>query len=321
MTTAITAHAIANAMLECGVCQEVFTDPRILPCGHTFCLKCLQNVPTAKKSIDSDKKIPCPFCRKEFPIENQDLQGLPKNFSVEAMISSLPAMSECVLQGDGNEHGKVEHVCIDCWDVLCASCSAVHRRTKQTKNHTVKPLSDVTMEDIQAHKAIKNTYCMIHKQQEVTLYCTNCEQVCCTTCSATKCKTHNCLDLQDADNGFIGQIKSVLELLLKKHSRYERVVQNMTLAIETLATNSAKTLEDTDKFLNNIEDSLKEALEQVLVQIRRCRETAKQTVSNSSSQETDKLHTSRTHTDTTAHNIMHKVAMIEKYLAQSSTVF
>jgi len=27
---------------ECAICKEVFTDPRVLPCVHTFCLKCIQ---------------------------------------------------------------------------------------------------------------------------------------------------------------------------------------------------------------------------------------------------------------------------------------
>ncbi len=84
---------------------------------------------------------------------------------------------------------------------------------------------------------------------------------------------------------------------------------------------SDKILEDIDILLTNVESNLKVALEQVIEQIKRCRETAKQTVSNSSSQQTDKLHTNRSHADTTAHNIMHKVAMIKEHLAQSSTVF
>ena len=30
-------------LTECSICTEVFTDPRILPCHHTFCLNCLLN--------------------------------------------------------------------------------------------------------------------------------------------------------------------------------------------------------------------------------------------------------------------------------------
>jgi len=27
---------------ECSICTEVFTDPRVLPCLHTYCLKCIK---------------------------------------------------------------------------------------------------------------------------------------------------------------------------------------------------------------------------------------------------------------------------------------
>ena len=26
---------------ECPICVETFTDPKVLPCVHTFCIKCL----------------------------------------------------------------------------------------------------------------------------------------------------------------------------------------------------------------------------------------------------------------------------------------
>ncbi len=31
-----------NPLAQCGLCIEVYDDPRVLPCSHTFCLDCLQ---------------------------------------------------------------------------------------------------------------------------------------------------------------------------------------------------------------------------------------------------------------------------------------
>jgi len=52
-------------MTECSICTEVFTDPRVLPCIHTFCLKCLLNYGKDRQPGDH---MPCPLCRKEFTI-------------------------------------------------------------------------------------------------------------------------------------------------------------------------------------------------------------------------------------------------------------
>ncbi|XP_041373688.1 uncharacterized protein LOC121386751 [Gigantopelta aegis] len=52
--------------ISCSLCLEVFTDPRGLPCGHTYCLKCLQthiNVNTF-----NDNSFLCPNCRRETKI-------------------------------------------------------------------------------------------------------------------------------------------------------------------------------------------------------------------------------------------------------------
>jgi hypothetical protein len=132
MATVIAAHAMLNSRLECSVCYKVFTDPRNLPCGHTYCLKCLQDI--LKAAASQTTKLPCPTCRTEFPVGSQNLQDLPKNFTVADLISTLPADSQCANAGDGDPHGPAQHVCLNCWDVLCDTCSNVHTKTKLTKD-------------------------------------------------------------------------------------------------------------------------------------------------------------------------------------------
>ncbi|UHB41758.1 RNF8 [Macrobrachium rosenbergii nudivirus] len=42
--------------ISCTICMEIFTDPRTLGCGHTYCLECLQRIHPKR----------CPMCRSEF---------------------------------------------------------------------------------------------------------------------------------------------------------------------------------------------------------------------------------------------------------------
>jgi hypothetical protein len=97
-TAKATQAAILNAKFECSVCHDVFQDPRILPCGHTFCLQCLQNIVQAAVTHNGNaavNKIPCPQCRTQFSVGSQNLQDLPRNYIVADLISSLPASSQC----------------------------------------------------------------------------------------------------------------------------------------------------------------------------------------------------------------------------------
>ena len=46
--------------LTCSVCLEQLKDPKVLPCLHSFCHKCIVNI--AKKG--NANNINCPECRK-----------------------------------------------------------------------------------------------------------------------------------------------------------------------------------------------------------------------------------------------------------------
>lgn len=48
--------------LTCSVCQEIFQDPRQLPCGHSMCLSCLENL----RDHSRDTPFRCPNCREYF---------------------------------------------------------------------------------------------------------------------------------------------------------------------------------------------------------------------------------------------------------------
>jgi len=70
-------------MTECSICTEVFTDPRVLPCIHTFCLKCLEHY---GKDRPPRGRMPCPLCRKKFTIPLAGLSAMQKNFYMEKLL-------------------------------------------------------------------------------------------------------------------------------------------------------------------------------------------------------------------------------------------
>ncbi|KAF7707812.1 hypothetical protein HF521_016869 [Silurus meridionalis] len=62
--------------LECAVCfsqfNNVFNTPKVLQCGHTFCLECLARINIKSSQPDS---LQCPLCRAYTPVPTL---GLPK---------------------------------------------------------------------------------------------------------------------------------------------------------------------------------------------------------------------------------------------------
>ncbi|XP_075403097.1 tripartite motif-containing protein 59 isoform X2 [Tenrec ecaudatus] len=76
--------------LTCPICYSIFDDPRVLPCSHTFCRSCLENVLQASGNfyIWRPLRIPlkCPNCRSVIEIAPTGIESLPVNFALRAII-------------------------------------------------------------------------------------------------------------------------------------------------------------------------------------------------------------------------------------------
>ena len=66
-------------LAECAVCYDGFTDPRLLPCSHTFCLGCLAGI------IASNPE--CPLCRVRIPDGEAD--SFPANLLARQMVETI----------------------------------------------------------------------------------------------------------------------------------------------------------------------------------------------------------------------------------------
>uniref|UniRef100_A0A9J8AWD4 Uncharacterized protein n=1 Tax=Cyprinus carpio carpio TaxID=630221 RepID=A0A9J8AWD4_CYPCA len=68
--------------LSCAICLQLYRDPVALPCGHNYCLGCIQNAASAE-----DPKSPkrCPECREEYGSPEM----LPKNFKLSSIVDGF----------------------------------------------------------------------------------------------------------------------------------------------------------------------------------------------------------------------------------------
>ncbi len=76
--------------LTCSVCFGLFSDPRVLPCSHTFCRSCLESVLQASVSFSIWRplRLPlkCPSCRSVTELPSNGVDALPVNVCLRAIV-------------------------------------------------------------------------------------------------------------------------------------------------------------------------------------------------------------------------------------------
>ena len=65
---------IRQTHIECPICCDRFTDPKILDCLHCFCFNCLEEL--VEKQDPKTDNIICPVCRQETTVPDKGLSSL-----------------------------------------------------------------------------------------------------------------------------------------------------------------------------------------------------------------------------------------------------
>ena len=312
-------QSAVNSLLECGFCLEVYEDPRILSCGHTFCLKCLLKQ-YETSLLSKANEITCGICRTRWIIPEQGVASLPKNFVVQSCSTVFTSLNKCSIADDDMEHAIAEYFCIDCWEPFCVSCKNVHRKTKFTKGHILKSITEINKEDVDKYKKQVALMCSQHKNQELTLFCSNCKEIGCSTCIIKSHSTHNCTDLIDADKNFTEKINIWLDVLRKREKDLQFQVNDATKLITSLYFDHAFLFISTTSFIDDIKITLRSLLENFLFQLDLYKQNSLFTMTAKMDEKNCRIKNCLAINEELLKNLKIKILQNEKYLSPSSSV-
>ncbi|XP_035535599.1 tripartite motif-containing protein 59 [Morone saxatilis] len=116
--------------LTCSVCYSLFSDPRVLPCSHTFCKSCLDNLlqVSTNYSIWRPLRLPlkCPNCRSVVELPPAGVDALPTNVCLRAIIEKYQSDSE-PRAPSCQEHQRqpLNMYCIQDRQLICGLCLTI----------------------------------------------------------------------------------------------------------------------------------------------------------------------------------------------------
>ena len=244
------ASSIATQKLEdqltCPVCLDQFTDPRTLPCLHSFCAKCLQKLPLETDKGGDGHFLTCPTCRTKAELPQQGMTGFHKAFHLKSIEEVHHLMKKVHVSGgeekvcDKCKKEDSTGYCSECEQFLCNSCDDVHRKWGPTLSHKLMSLSEI-FKVIQTFSVKPDLLasCSSHKKP-LELYCVTCEEPICNHCSVKNHKGHNHDLITDVYEESKGEIQSSLEQLEEKIGEVNDVKENVLAGQENIQLKVSK---------------------------------------------------------------------------------
>ena len=238
------AEAAISMMLECPICQEQFTEPRVLPCQHTFCLHCLEKIREHQSTTES---IPCPVCRATYYLTTAGIDDLPKNIFAANLIDIVCQDDVQVQAGSGSSNTENRQLCTldtdecsqpatvycDVCDVyMCEQCELYHKNNKLAKKHKTISVTQVTTRKIKP-------FCPKHTSIPLDIFCRDCNLIICSSC-LTNHEEHKCCGLNSVVDDFSGQLDHVLaqtDESLKAINKAIKVTQEQAVKVKADVTN------------------------------------------------------------------------------------
>ncbi|XP_072429200.1 E3 ubiquitin/ISG15 ligase TRIM25-like [Chiloscyllium punctatum] len=140
--------------LTCQVCLEIYTEPVILSCKHSFCRGCLEAVWREAEGYS------CPQCRAAWA----DRPRLEKNFQLANIVAGYLALEP--RQGVvpctycTKKRRSALKSCLQCEVSMCSLHLRLHQENAVLKGHPLsEPTTDMAMAKCAQHQKLLEIYC------------------------------------------------------------------------------------------------------------------------------------------------------------------
>ena len=117
--------------LQCSICLDTYTDPKLLQCFHVYCQQCLVKLVVRQQQ---DHHLTCPICRQATLVPRGGLASLQPAFHInrlmdikESLLTSQGSASKEIQRGQARhcfQHPEEELrlYCNTCGVLICYEC-------------------------------------------------------------------------------------------------------------------------------------------------------------------------------------------------------
>ncbi|XP_053346902.1 tripartite motif-containing protein 16-like [Clarias gariepinus] len=219
----------------CPICLDLLNDPVSIPCGHSFCVSCIN---TQWDTEEHRGAYSCPMCKHQF----NPRPTLGRNVMLAEMVKKLRKthVPERTLAGPedvecdvcvGRKYKAVKS-CLVCLASYCEIHFKLHNELNPGNTHKVT----------ETRYGLKDRICSEHNKPKEAVCCTENKCVCCE-CLVDECRGHNTTTFRSYRFQQQGKVGNIQAQVLQRTQAAEKSMKNLKQAKKSIKS-SAKTTPD-----------------------------------------------------------------------------
>ena len=210
--------------LNCSICLDTYTDPKLLQCFHVYCRQCL--VKLVYRDEHQQLVLSCPICRQVSPIPARGVAGLPSAFHINQLLEIVDT----------------------------------HKKEEDTASN-VERAGGASASNVPQGKVAQS--CPDHDGKELELYCETCEDLVCFHCTLKNGRhhSHDCELLSSAFEKYKEEIKLSVEPMEKQRAKANEVLAQLDACREEISDQRAFLEADIRTGVQQLRKDILQALE------------------------------------------------------------
>ncbi|XP_039601946.1 E3 ubiquitin/ISG15 ligase TRIM25-like [Polypterus senegalus] len=221
----------------CLVCLETLSDPISLPCGHSFCLKCLSDY------WEQNQECSCPQCREIFTTRPELHINTKLNEGIKKLkMASTHPSQNCVGSGDvecdfcTGKKSRAVKSCLTCMVSYCQAHLQPHFEVEAWKDHK---LTDPV-------RNLKEKLCVKH-HKSLEIFCKTDETCICMMCGMIEHENHEKVELQMEKEEKQKQLEATRSEITRRLEERENKQKTTRMMVDKMKISVEKEVEGYEK--------------------------------------------------------------------------
>ncbi|KAM8878120.1 E3 ubiquitin-protein ligase TRIM39-like [Spinachia spinachia] len=247
----------------CSICLDVFTDPVSTPCGHNFCMNCInEHWNTSNQNL-------CPLCKKDFTTRpdlkvNTLLSEMVVQFRQSAQQKASSSSSEQRESKPGEvpcdvctgTKVKALKSCLVCLASYCETHLEPHLTASRLKRHQLMD----PVENLEGRMCTKH-------DKPLELFCKSDQTCVCLLCTVLDHKMHDVVPLEEGHEGKKVELKKteaeLQQMIQKRRLKVQEMKHSVDLSEEAAGREKAEGVQVFTDLMEAVRRGLKELLKTI----------------------------------------------------------